>query len=129
VLKSFVEGAATDLDALRAFDSNSDGRIDASDTLFASLKVGRDFNQNGHFEANEVFTLAQAGISRIDVVTGIQALGAPGTVMETVAGVLEYNKGQFVRTNGSTGGFADVGLEERAYVSTVYSNGTVSIES
>lgn len=61
ILTDFVEGAATDLEALRAFDSNKDGVIDASDALYASLKVGRDFNCNGLFEANEVFSLAQAG--------------------------------------------------------------------
>ena len=40
-------------------DSNHDGVIDSSDALYASLKIGRDFNRNGVFEATEVFSLAQ----------------------------------------------------------------------
>lgn len=129
VLAGFVDGAKTDLDALRAFDGNDDGAIDAADAYYASLKVGRDLNQNGQFEANEVFTLAQLGIARIDLVAGVQAVNDPRAPVEKAPGVVEYNLGQFVRTNGTVGRFSDAGLEEKAYSVAVYSDASVSIIS
>lgn len=129
VLTNFVEDATTDLEALRAFDSNHDGRIDSSDSYYASLKVGRDFNQNGVFEANEVFSLAQAGIARIDLVDGVQALNEPTHATEVAPGIVEFNRGQFVRTNGTMGVFSDAGLEERPAVAVDYVGPTATVIS
>jgi hypothetical protein len=110
VLTSFVEGAETDLDALKAFDSNRDGRFDAADAYFASFKVGRDLNQNGVFEANEMQSLASLGIVAINLVTGVQSFATPENPYESGADVIIFNTGQFVRADGSTGLFADVGF-------------------
>ncbi|WP_200962083.1 Ig-like domain-containing protein, partial [Pseudovibrio sp. POLY-S9] len=54
-------------DALNTFDSNNDGRINASDTSFGSLKIWQDVNQNGRSEADELKTLAEAGITSISL--------------------------------------------------------------
>jgi hypothetical protein len=68
---------ATDgFDALRDIDSNSDGVITSLDTAFNELKVWRDLDQNGTTSANELFTLGQLGITRINTAgtpTGPQA--------------------------------------------------------
>jgi hypothetical protein len=129
VLTNFVEGAATDLDALKAFNSNHDGRIDSSDTYYASLKVGRDFNQNGVFEANEVFSLAQAGVGRIDLVDGVQAMNQFTHATEVASGIVEFNRGQFVRTNGTMGAFSDAGLQEKPAVALDYVGATATVVS
>jgi Ca2+-binding RTX toxin-like protein len=129
ILTNFVEGAATDLEALRAFDSNKDGVVDSGDALYASLKIGRDLNRNGRFEANEVYSLAQAGVARINLHDGVQAINHPLYATELAPGVVEFNRGQFVRNDGTLGSFADVGLEERAYVDLDYAGPTATVIS
>jgi Ca2+-binding RTX toxin-like protein len=129
VLASFVEGAHTDLEALHAFDSNDDGRIDSADTHYNSLKVGRDFNQNGFFEANEVFSLAQLAIARIDLVAGIQHVSDHEAPVEKLPGVYEFHTGQFVRSNGTVGRFADAALAEQAYSALAYSSSAAAVVS
>ncbi|WP_244272521.1 cadherin-like domain-containing protein [Pseudovibrio sp. Ad37] len=54
-------------DALSVFDSNNDGRVDASDANFGSLKIWQDENQNGRSEADELKTLDEAGITAISL--------------------------------------------------------------
>lgn len=49
--------------ALTAEDTNHDGRVDASDTRFANLRIWRDLNQDGISQSGELFTL-QAWASR-----------------------------------------------------------------
>jgi len=53
--------------ALAEFDSNLDGRIDASDTAFASLRVWKDANSNGLTDAGELLTLQQAGVGSLSL--------------------------------------------------------------
>jgi Ca2+-binding RTX toxin-like protein len=129
VLTSFVDGAETDLDALRAFDSNRDGVIDAADTYYASFKIGRDLNQNGHFEAGEVQTLAQHGITAIYLNAGVQHVSDLHNPHEGPRGIYTFNTGQFQRANGTVGSFADVALLKTAYWQQVYSNGSTAVAS
>ncbi|MGT2440863.1 calcium-binding protein [Bradyrhizobium betae] len=53
---------------LETFDANGDGIIDASDPVFAKLRVWRDLNQNGVSDDGELQTLADAGITSISLV-------------------------------------------------------------
>jgi Ca2+-binding RTX toxin-like protein len=52
---------------LRQLDSNQDNWISAADTAFSQLQVWRDLNQDGYSDADELFSLSQLGISRIQV--------------------------------------------------------------
>lgn len=65
----FGNATQTGFSALRAFDSNGDGRISALDSNFGQLKVWIDANSNAISEVGEVRGLAEAGISSISLNT------------------------------------------------------------
>jgi hypothetical protein len=60
-------GWANGFAALAEFDSNRDGRIDASDSAFASLRVWKDANSNGLTDAGELLTLQVAGVGSMSL--------------------------------------------------------------
>ncbi len=70
-----VEGNSG-FNALREFDSNQDNWISAVDTAFSQLQVWRDLDQDGNSDYNELFSLSQLGIARIQVTftTGNQVI-------------------------------------------------------
>jgi Ca2+-binding RTX toxin-like protein len=129
VLTHFDHHAHTDLEALRSFDSNKDGLFNAADALFASFKIGRDLNQNGVFEANEVQSLAAYGITQINLQSGVQTISTWDDPAETAHGVYTFASGQFVRSNGSVGQFTDVALEKEEFSQQVYSDTEVTVVS
>ena len=53
--------------ALAEFDSNHDGKINASDSIYASLQVWRDLDGDGITDAGELTSLANSGISSISL--------------------------------------------------------------
>lgn len=59
--------ARTDLEGLRAFDSDGDGELTSSDDAFASFYLWRDLNQDGRSSADELVTLAEAGVARLSL--------------------------------------------------------------
>ena len=60
-------GIANGFQALAAYDSNSDGVINSSDTNFGNLRVWIDANGNGVSDAGELHTLASLGITSINL--------------------------------------------------------------
>ncbi|RTL41664.1 MAG: tandem-95 repeat protein, partial [Burkholderiales bacterium] len=62
---AFSPGASTDLEGLRAFDTNHDGRLDAGDAQWSSFGVWQDANHDGRSEADEFRSLGQLGITSI----------------------------------------------------------------
>jgi hypothetical protein len=79
--------AADGFQALADLDSNGDGQINAGDSAFLSLKVWRDIDQDGISQADELFSLADFGITSISLSqtaqnqnlgNGNQLLGAAG---------------------------------------------------
>jgi Ca2+-binding RTX toxin-like protein len=80
---------------LERLDSNRDGKIDAQDEVFSSLRVWRDLNQNGVADAGELMTLGEAGIASIS----LQTTDVPGT---SNGHTLGYGS-TFTKTDGTTG--------------------------
>ncbi|AWW75330.1 hypothetical protein CD351_12915 [Erythrobacter sp. KY5] len=62
-----LENALTDLEGLRAFDTNQNGLLDAGDERFAEFLVWQDANQNGISDEGELRTLTEAGIVQLNL--------------------------------------------------------------
>ncbi|MCP4475298.1 MAG: hypothetical protein GY821_12195 [Gammaproteobacteria bacterium] len=63
----YVDGAKTDLEGLRAFDSNNDNLLDSHDDQYDLFKVWIDSNINGISEEGELVGLSQLGIIGLDL--------------------------------------------------------------
>ncbi|MEO0963077.1 MAG: Ig-like domain-containing protein, partial [Pseudomonadota bacterium] len=98
----YKEGARTDLEGLRAFDTNGDGLLDQGDALFGQFKVWRDANQDGISQKGELVGLTAAGISAIELTSD-----ETGRV---VGDNISFGIGVYHRTDGSTGLFSDTGF-------------------
>ena len=55
-------------DELRELDSNNDNQITAADTRFAELQVWRDLDEDGRSDVNELYSLAELNITKINTV-------------------------------------------------------------
>lgn len=62
-----VEGAKSDLDGLKVFDTNHDGVLSNLDTDFGTFGVWVDSNQNGVSDPGEFKSLADLGITSINL--------------------------------------------------------------
>ncbi len=58
---------ATDADGNLIFDSNGDGVMDSNDTVWSSMKVFQDLDQDGEVDEGELKTLDEWGISQINL--------------------------------------------------------------
>ena len=92
--------AANGFEALADLDSDingvADGKFDAADTAFASVKLWKDANQNGISETAELFTFAQLGVASINVAGTASNVNLGGGNTQTVTG-------SFTRTAGTEG--------------------------
>ena len=93
--------AANGYAALAALDANGDGKVDASDPAFASLRVWRDANGDGLSEPEELRTLPAAGVQSVGVAYNGSSLVDPG-------GNVHQLVGTFARVGGGAGATADV---------------------
>jgi len=59
--------AKTGFEALAQYDSNGDMVIDEQDEMFSELLLWQDVNTDGISQANELYTLEQAGVSSISL--------------------------------------------------------------
>ena len=57
----------TGIAALSREDTNKDGRIDPGDANWPELKIWRDKNHNGRIDPGELISLAQAGVTAIEL--------------------------------------------------------------
>ncbi|MFY7759624.1 hypothetical protein [Aquidulcibacter sp.] len=108
---SFVKdfgGAKTDMEGLRGFDTNKDGVLDANDERFAEFKVWRDVNQNGRGRGKELQTLAQVGITSINL-----SLTSTGFSTKDTRDNVILNTANFTWADGTTGTANDVALGAR----------------
>lgn len=88
-------GFANGFLALAAHDSNGDGVIDAQDSAFANLLLWQDANGDGVSQADELISLADAGIESISV--------AATSVSYQVAGNDVLWQAGFSRSGGAAG--------------------------
>jgi ABC-type transport system substrate-binding protein len=94
-------GALTDLQGLRAYDSNQDGALSAQDEAWADFLVWSDDDGNGVSETGELRTLADAGIQSIN-------LSGQGQPFADMWGNVVHSYADVTRTDGSTIRAADV---------------------
>ena len=88
-------------DALADLDSNADGQINAQDSVFTSLRVWRDLNQDGISQSNELASLGPLGIASIDVTRSLHS--------QTLAnGNQIADLGSYTRTDGRSGTTGEV---------------------
>jgi len=104
VTEMFGNATTGGFDVLAGYDSNLDGVINASDSVFASLQVWQDLNQDGVTDAGELKTLSQLGIVSISLAS------TTPTTATAVAGNIIAHEGSFTRSDGTTGKIADVAL-------------------
>jgi hypothetical protein len=98
-----LPGASSDLEGLAAYDSNGDGRFDASDARFHDFLVWQDANEDGVSQAGELKSLDAAGIASIGLaITPASPLDEGG---QAILGL-----STFTRTDGSIGAVGDVAL-------------------
>ncbi|QDL56148.1 hypothetical protein [Rhodoferax aquaticus] len=91
--------AAHGFEALADLDSNGDGKFDANDAAFASVKLWKDANQDGISQANELFTFADLGVASINVAGTASNVDLGGNNTQTFAGSFTTTSG----TNGNAG--------------------------
>ncbi len=89
--------------ALRDLDSNADGKFDASDAAFSSVKIWKDQNQDGISQSTELFSFAEQGVQAINLSATASNINLGGGNTQTFAG-------SFTRVGGGTGaaGTADL---------------------
>ncbi|MCK0068155.1 hypothetical protein [Kordiimonas laminariae] len=115
---SYLEGARTDLEGLRAFDTNDDGVFGVGDDEYGSFYVWQDLNQDGVSDEGELVTLEEAGITSID-------LTLTSTEQE-VEGNIVHNVSTYTTTGGVVHDVADVSF---AYAANQVATITVDIDS
>jgi hypothetical protein len=92
--KNDLPGAVSDLEGLRAYDTNQNGFFDDGDVQFADFRVWRDANQDGVSQSDELNTLAGYGIKAINLtrsLTGQTADGADENVLYATTEVLHID--------------------------------------
>lgn len=105
---SDLAGAASDLQGLRAYDTDGNGSLDSGDKRYAEFKVWRDANQDGISITEELWSLADLNIASLNLngeLTGADPVGATDNVT--------YATSSFMRTDGSQGAVGDVFLAYR----------------
>ena len=114
-----VANARSDLEGLRAWDSNGDGQLSSADARFRDFKIWRDRDGDGVVDRREVMTLRQAGVRSLSLTgtanSGSYALGDTAVV----------NTGTFTRTNGRQGGLIDAVLTAVSSKAEAEQRGTV----
>ena len=70
---------------LQELDSNNDGQITAADNNFADLQVWRDLDQDGYSDVQELFTLQEYSIIRIDAVGNSVTIVKEGNLINETA--------------------------------------------
>ena len=99
--------AINGFEALKAFDANGDGVIDANDPVFAQLRVWVDANTDARTGEGELLTLEQAGVRSINLTYSESGfVDAQGNAHRQV--------GSYTTTDGQTRAATDVWVKTDA---------------
>ncbi len=90
--------AANGFEALADFDTNADGVVDVNDANFAGLRIWQDINSDGISQADELLTLAQAGVASINTGYEDSSIVQNGNVISGL--------GSYTRTDGTLSSIA-----------------------
>ena len=93
--------AANGFEALKEFDSNGDGIVDARDDRWGELQLWQDRNGDGKVDDGELIGMEDAGVAGLNVDYQNKA-GADEN------GNKHSQVGSFIRDDGTTGSMADV---------------------
>ena len=102
----YALGARTDLEGLAHFDTNDNGKLDPGDAEWGRFRVWRDLDQDGESDPGELQTLAEAGITSVDLTSD--------GVERTVEGNTIFGEGSYTDGDG-TGALYDVALRYSEY--------------
>jgi len=101
--------AANGFEALKELDSNADGKIDANDTAFNTLRIWKDANGDGKTDAGELISLSDAGVGSINVAYTVGAASDAN-------GNEHRQLGNYTTTTGETRSATDVWFKvDKAY--------------
>lgn len=100
-----LPGAATDLEGLRAYDSNGDGLFDGFDARFAEFQIWQDTDEDGATDAGELRSLADTGIVSIDLSSVKPDSPSPDTASQSILGLSTFRW-----ADGRTGAVGDIAL-------------------
>ncbi|MEJ0060772.1 MAG: cadherin domain-containing protein [Terricaulis sp.] len=98
-----LSGARSDLEGLRAFDSNGDGVFGVADARFAEFQIWQDANQDGVSQAGELATLGARGIASVDLALALTGAAPEGATDNVLSGNSTY-----LRSDGTVGVVGDV---------------------
>ena len=115
----FGDATTTGFTTLATLDSNQDGKINADDGAFATLRIWRDLNRNGATDVGELKTLAESGIAEISLATSTPAHGS-------IRGNTVTEEATFTRSDGTTSTIADVILQNNQIDSKYLGDTSVS---
>jgi Ca2+-binding RTX toxin-like protein len=101
-------GAQTDLEGLRAWDTNADGKLDSKDKDWGKLQIWVDENQNGRSTKKELRSLEEAGITFIDLKGKATGYNRDLTAHSFVSYEITFG-----RKDGTTGTAYDTALAQR----------------
>ena len=89
------EYATSGFEALREFDDNNDGKIDAKDNVYSKLKMWQDINHDGLSQSEELKSLADLGIVSIGLESTV-------TGAVDVMNNIQRRLSSFMKSDGST---------------------------
>ena len=89
---SYLDGARTDLEGLRHFDTDGDGQLDADDAEWGRFRVWQDLDQDGESDEGELRSLDEAGSPR----SRWRAMASNAEV----AGATVFGEGRYIGPDG-----------------------------
>jgi Ca2+-binding RTX toxin-like protein len=116
---SYAEGAATDLEGLRAFDTNNDGQFTSADASWNKFGVWQDANSNGVTDSGEFIGFDALGMAAI----GLSSNGQ----FQIIDGQTVHGTATATLSNGSTLAIADVSLNWKNETQVIDADGTTRV--